>query len=214
MAYITIPPSTSGSLPAWAAAQGSFITSLIPQITAVDYIKIGQYGLGTTAAVSAVTSANIEGGGLTAANAGVNTFGSPIFNVAKTGKWAISMYGKLAVPVVGRISFLGLTNVGGTHNVGVYSDQAVSATNYLMEIVGAGTTTGTSVAATAITATYKWFTLTGDATTISMYVGSVLVANTTTLTNLSDEPLELVVSNTIANDAIITAAVYGYVLPT
>ena len=132
-----------------------------------------------------------------------------------TGKWATSFYGRLIGPTTARTATIGFSNAAGTHSVAVVTDFAQSTTNYLLKIIGAGGTTyGTPVASKAADTAFHWFTLSGDGTTFRLYIDGVLTDSTITLTNVANEPMEMFIANTIAADVKLSAAIYGYVLPT
>lgn len=203
-------------VPTWAFTQYTWLvnTAAPAGINAWTFHKCGGV-LPVTVYDAAMADANLEGGGCataTIANFGVQT----IFLKAKTGKFVISFYGKLAAPVVARSTRFGIIDVSHTTvPAEVATVFATSATKYLLrEIDGGGVNLGTlSGAGVTADGNMHWFTLTGDATTLSMYVDTTLGA-TDVMTHVTDLAVVPFITNTIAQDVQVAGYFVGYVLPT
>ena len=216
MAYTTIPASTSGATnmgtgAAWTSAQ-TFLQGKIPQLTGFEYLKIGTYALGTTVGVGVANDGQTEGGAETISGGAARNFGATIYQTPKSGKWGFVMRGKMPVPIAAKVSKVGLINAASTHTLSFNSDQSVDAAKGFLSIVGAGTTS-TTPSYTFDTLTHD-FAFTGDGTTVkASMLDTILVASTSTLTNLTDEGLAFFISCTDFGAVTANRLLFGYVIP-
>jgi hypothetical protein len=210
MAYQTIPPGVG--IDRWQATQQNFLKSLLPQLTRFEYLKIGPTAYGTTAATSMTGDAAKEGGAESAITTGViRTFTNGIFQTLKTGKWALTWRGTIAAPVSAKSMGTGLINTALSHDLYITSTFATDATKWVLRFDGAGATN--TVGTIAADGNPHTFSLTGNATTVSAYVDNVLMAATTTLTNVVDESVCMFTIATTLTDSTISRAMWGFVDP-
>lgn len=209
MAYQTIPPSTAGAN-AWAVQQQNRMKAAAPLLTKFTYMKQGQNPLASN--IAAVTGdASGVGGVLLFAGGTGRIFGVSIFQQCLTKSFGIAFRGALLGPTSGRVAQLGLSNVANSNVITVETAFAVDPTKYVLHIVGAGTTDVVSTLVADLG--YHDFMITGDATTVTMWVDGINVASTSTLTNISDQPMFMYAFDTTAGDTLLLEALYGYISP-
>jgi hypothetical protein len=204
----------------WFTDQVNFMASIVPTLTTFLPLKPGQIPLGQN--MAAVTNDGLaEGGAMSAPNATGRNLSNAIFHTCNTGAWAIAIRGQLLGPTAGRAAQLGISRADGTQLLVVETRHAVSATNYIMHVVGAGATDvvtdGSSPGSSAVLADLGWhdfvFTKTPGAGTLRLHIDQVLAASTTTLTNVVDQAMYLYLLNTILNDSKMARAAYGFITP-
>lgn len=221
MAYVTIPASSGGGSSsnfvtygtAWHSARITEMLAVVPQLTQFNPLWIGSNGGALTIAAKNTIG---EGGSTAYTAATVNQITQALFMTPKTGKWAVAFRCVYAVPVAARYGRIGIINTANSHLVSLSGLQSSDATHFTLEIIGAATTSviasGTGSVISGGTAINML--LAGDGTTITAQVNAVTVASTTTLTNLSDEPMGLFSQGAQTQDAyVIDNAIYGYVAP-
>lgn len=219
MAYQAIPPVTGGTStpvgPAgtWPAEQYDFISGLIPQLTAYQYIKAGQFP--PTAVPGATTTTNdgaVEGGARTGPNAGLNLFGSSVFQACNTTRFAMAFEARMLAAAVGQTNAVGLFNAGGTHDllIGVFGSLG-GGTNYYLS--ADGTTSTTDDTGVANDLGIHTFVVTGDTVNLRVYIDGTLCVTRAIGTNVVDEPLFLALYNTVSTETVVTQVLYGYVDP-
>jgi hypothetical protein len=192
----------------WHALQRARMKTLVPALTKFQSVKPGANPLSAT--TGAVTGdANVEGGGISPANASSRSFGTTIFQTTKSQAWAIAFRFQLNGPTTGKSNWVGIINAAGTHDVAIASVFATDNTKLVLEIDGAATT---NVVSTFVNDQLQHDgILAFDKTTISMTIDGATVASTTTLTNLVDEAMMSWVFNTTHGDAIVADIEYGFV---
>lgn len=189
MAYQTIPPSSAGQTDEWATEQEAFLQAAIPTLSAFQFIKIGQAPGGTALATQAVDG-GVEGGGYGVASDTLwLRYTSSVYLTPKTGVWGIAFEAKLPTITSAKTAYLGLVNAASTNLVGVGAVFASSQTHFVLHIVGGTTTSATSTQAGDTS--LHTFAITFDLTTVTLYVDGVSVATQTTLTNLTDQAMQL-----------------------
>jgi hypothetical protein len=213
------PLGRSASGDAWYEAAIAEMKFIAPAYTRCDYIKLGPTPAGTTAALAFTGDSAVEGEAVGPISTGVlRYFTGALFNLLKTGTWAISWQGKVAVPVSGRATNAGMFNAAGSHGVYMRTAFAISTTKYMLSLDGAGHTDviGPGNDGTGIVATNgpHRFTLGSNATTISFLVDGAVAASTTVLTNAFDDAQGFFLSATVVTDVNASRLAYCYVDPT
>lgn len=220
----TATPSTNGLMSStdkgyldylsgrWEVVQERFLISKLTQLTGFEYQKFGAYPFGAGSGMFTGALA-VEGGAgsqAAASAAAAMIHLAPFVQTAKTGKWGVCWYAKFGAPTAAKVAYVGLINshtVAGSRKIVFGTDNAVSATNYVL--VTATASEATSVAADA---NYHTFCLTGDATTLTEWIDGAS-AKTQTVTALTDEPLADCLVNTTAGDAVATKILSGFIQP-
>lgn len=194
----------------WYSARVQEMLAVVPALTDFEPYKIGLYALGAGTSTVIVDDSGSEGGGKQAAASNVPlSFAGTLFQHPKSGNWAICFRGVLVAPASGQTNLIGIINNANSHSVNAGSIFAVDTTHWTLQIAGAA---NTNVAGGIVAdGNYHNFMLTGNGTTVSLYVDNVLAASTTTLTNLSDEGMLPYISATTAGNALITKFIYGFV---
>jgi hypothetical protein len=212
MAYQTIPPSGSppiGSNVTWPREQYAFLKAAIPQLTAFQYEKIGQFPMGSTTGTSTANNGAAEGGGRTGTNATVTMFGASIFHTCNTTRWAFSIRAKFLAASVGQTNAIGLFNGNGTHDILIGAIASISTANYGLALDG--TTSTTDDLGVANDLGFHTFALTGDTANVKAYIDGTLVGTRAIGTNVVDEPMYPTLFNTLSTEAVWTEFLYGYV---
>jgi hypothetical protein len=194
---------------AWAGAQQSLMITNVSQLTRFVSIPLGTNQAAFNAGLS---DPALEGGGVSNASGGaVFMSQASLFQTMKTGKWALAIREKCAAPAGGQQSQIGTCNTGDTHHVAVGTDNAVSTTNFVLKILGAGSTN--VVLSLAADTNLHDFVLTFDSTTLKVFIDGTQVGSTTTTTNLVDEPQFLYSLGTASGRVSATKCLYGFIDP-
>lgn len=209
MTYQAIPPR-SGDDP-WVTTQRNLLRNAVPALTRFQEIKAGLYHYGVPTATADDNDSLQVGAGVACPAGSYRALSSSIFQTPKTTAWGICFRGVLTVPTVAKFYSIGLVNAAGTHDVAIVSLFATSATNNVLEITGGAATLVTS--SVAAVGTISDYALTSDTVTIKAWKDNVLIASTTTYTNLSDEPMFPAIWGTDANSVNAARVYYGYIGP-
>lgn len=199
---------TAAKLADWYSVQQTFLQGKLPQLTGFKTFQPGRIDAGL-APSSVTNSAAIEGGGLT--GAGGLAIGTAVYRTPKTGKWGFVFRGVLAVPSAGSggsVGALGLANAALTHFLTPLAQFSVDATHIVLDVTG--TNTVTSFVADN---NPHDFCLTGDGTTITLYIDGVSIATDLQSHVNSDEAMFPLVYSSSAGFGIGIFAIYGYVAP-
>lgn len=207
--YINIP--AAGGQDTWVTAQKALIQAYAPACNTFAEIKMGLLNLGGTLAAAATQEANMVGGGESNAAGTYRAFAASIYQTPKTTSWGIVFRGSMPTPVAGKFNSFGVANGAGTHDVAIASYFTVDASNYVLNIDGAASTTVAST--TAVVATVADYAITFDATTIRIFKDGVQLTTTTTLTNVSDEPMFPTIFATDVTTVKVARIYYGYIGP-
>jgi hypothetical protein len=193
----------------WEVTQAAFLKSKVPQLTSdFQYMKCGQYPLGSINTAVASTNATTTVGGAIGAGAGsYSVIGCPVFQDGKTFFGFVAR-GKLAVTTTGHTATIGLTNSASNHDIGVKSNFDTDATHYLLAAAGTETV-GTIVNNGGI----HDFAVTGDGTNIKLWVDTVQAASIAQSGETTQAYFPLNSRNTIAADAQTLKFGYSYVEP-
>lgn len=208
MTYQAIPPSFNAlDTNQWIYNNENFMRGLIPQLTKFTYVKIGSNPVVGTATTN---MGSTEGGAKTFA-AGASYITSTVFQTCKTGKFAFAFRGKFAVPVGGRNALAGLTNVAGTHDIMFGWITATDATKYIF--IADGTISTSDTTTLVVDTAQHDHVVTGDGSNLRYYVDKVLYVTRAITTNVVDEPMMTLLSNTAAGDMELSDYLYGYIAP-
>lgn len=193
----------------WQIAQRATMIAAVPQLEEWGYFDAGTNPIGQAAA-AVTAAANIEGGGMTASNGQIRTFGAPIFTTPKTGKGAIAFRARMLGPTAARENDLGISNATGSHDIYVEVFPTSHAFNYVLRADGGGTPI--KVVSTVIAdADDHDFVIAWNGTNVRLYIDGSLAATMTDLSQISDEPMVPAIFNTIAGDCILQRCLYGYI---
>lgn len=200
------------SLPdSWAKLRENEIRAL-PECATLNEFRSFTLGVQSPPGADFVADAAVEGGGVKpTAGAVTHSFlSNSIFQTCKTGHFAIEFRFEMSAPASTKFTEVGLASTGAAHEFTISSNADVDATKFYIRIAGAGTT-NSSNQTVVNDALFHNGRLTGDGTTIRMYIDNVLAASTTTLTNLSDEPLGAYAFSSAGSSVIVTEFIYGFV---
>ena len=208
----------SGGLPeTWAQAREREMRALT-ECAALNEYRHVLAGPQSPPGSGFVADAAVEGGGVkpTAGAATHSFFTNSVFQIPKTGVWAVEFRMKHSAPASSKITECGLANGAGTHLVTIASDASTDATKFYILILG-GTTTNSSNQTVANDAAWHNGRLTFDGTEttpkVRMYIDNALAASQATLTNLSDEPMGIYADSSSGASVIISEFVYGFINP-
>ncbi len=196
----------------WFALRKAEMVTAIPQLTEFGYQKTGPIYTGGALSPSTADGidGHVEGGGVTFTGGSVMSFGASLFQLPKTGKWAVVFRVKLAAAASGKTAGIGLINAGSTHDIEFMTAFAVDTTHYALEVF---TGSAVDVAGTVVVdGAFHNMMLTGDATNVKAYVDNVLAASSTA-SALTDEPMQAFLLNTTIGHAVVTQYAWGYVKP-
>lgn len=213
--YTNIPVSGGSAIGpggTWARDQYTFLSGLVPQLTGFQYIRAGQYPPGAPAgAIVTTNDGAVEGGGRTGTNATVTYLSSSVYQTCNTGKFGFSFKATFLAAGAGQSNAVGLANAAASHNVFIGALNAISGTNYGLDLTGTtGTTDDLGVANDLAVHT---FSVTGDATNVRAYIDGTLRGTRVIGTNVVNEPLYLCLYNTLSTETVVHEIVYGYVAP-
>lgn len=213
MSYTNIPASSGTNVldyDGWMAGQITAMLAQVPTLTNFQEVFVAE--ITPPIAATANNNGAIEGGAFTPTADTSTIFTRSVFNLPKTGKWAIAFRGSIALPdTASDYTDIGICNAGATHTVTAHAEQSVSATLIYLSILGA---TATNVATAVLgSATVRNFLLTFDTTTVKLFIDGTLAASTATLTNLTDEAMFVYAYNHVGGDAKVARCMYGYVAP-
>src|SRR6185369_6682826 len=165
------------------------------------------------ATISGTNDGAIEGGGFAVPADTSVMFSRSLFQIPKTGKWAIAFRGILATGgTASDYQAIGIANAAASHQVACLIENSKgSGANYYLSVLGAGeTAVDTTIANSGAIFTGM---ITFDGTTVKLFLNGTLRASTATLTNLNDEPMFAYAFNHVAGKAKVARIAYGYIAP-
>jgi len=196
----------------WENAQEGFLSSKISNLN-YEYIKIPYtiYGakspLGIGTGDASVQGAAMTGGATSGAGA-YNQLTGVLYTTPKTTNFAFSFYGNFPVPSGSNNKQAGFTNVAGSHGIDLVSKLSIDATHLVLQLNGASTTNAATTH--VIDGNPHTYSVTWDATTVTVWVDGVSVLAQTTVTNLVDDSLVFYVYSTEAGAFYVSKLLYGY----
>jgi len=201
-----------GSVPSWAALREAEMRALpeCATLTAYTPVKVGTTPVGTTVAAAFTGDGSIEGGAIQAAG-GVKAFSGSIFQTPKTGVFALEGRCKFGTPTA-PLRHFGVINGASTHDFSVTTNSAVDATKFHIRVDGASITNSSNQ---TVVADANWHNcrLTGDGTTLRMYIDNVFAASWPTSNLASDEPMGVFIATSGADTVMLSEYIYGFVRP-
>lgn len=207
MAYQAIPPAGGLIADAWFNQQAGRMKAAVGTLTKFRTIKVGEYPIGGTLATVTTNDAQVLGGGYNPPTAATRAYSASIWPLTKTGSWAVCFLGKILAPAATYSQF-GICGISGAHNVAVSTKSSVDATKYFIELVGGATTD--VVSTLAADSNEHTFMLSFDLTTLKLTIDGNVVASTTTLTNLADEPMLIFSFAGTSTNVVLEQIAYGY----
>jgi len=186
---------------------------LIPSITAWKKISLQGPANGAVVATAQTTADGaIEGGSIKTTSAGGTIFLSQsVFQLPKTGKWWLSWKGILGGGgASGHDSQFGIANSGAGHSWTMRRKNAVSATNYTIQMTGTSSVISGAGAIPADNNEHV-YRVCFDGTTFSSYVDNQFDNSLTTISQMADEPMYVFMSSGTAGEAIVQDMLIGFI---
>jgi hypothetical protein len=198
--------------PGWFDAQAAFLGPLVPSVSAVDYVKLGQFPAGVTTLGTNISDAGIPGGGLSNLTTWAIYSGQISIDYALEELF-FAFRGSLAPPTIGAIAQIGLTSSGHTDFIGFGTDITQTPTNtyQLRCIKNGGSTVIVDTGIVADTNEHD-FQLIKHGNTTKGYIDGVLVAQTSTSGAFPVVPMSFgSFAGTAAGANVLAKFLYGYV---